>query len=75
MNWNHRVVKRTYVTETIYGIHEVYYEDGKPTMVTAEPVAIQCTGDDGEPIEVLREALERATRALEHPILNYEDFD
>ena len=75
MTWNHRVLKRVYspgekCEETHYQIYEVYYnEEGKPTSCTMEP-----DYPTGESINELREDLERMIKALEHPILNYEDF-
>lgn len=73
-HWNHRVIRRTFEIgdeiEHQFGVYEVYYDtDGKPIMCTETPVA-----PAGETIEELRTELERYTKALENPILNYEDF-
>ncbi len=74
MTWNYRVVRKT---ETgydklgeYYGIHEVYYDDdGKPEMVTVEPVGI--VGDD---LLELQEEFVHYLRALLKPVLNYEEI-
>jgi len=75
MVWNHRIVKRVYHhasgDETTYQIHEVYYDEigSEPTNITLDPIAPL-----GETVEELKEELNRMLRALEHPVLNYEDF-
>lgn len=71
-HWNHRVVKRVYkmgdYEETSYGVHEAYYDDNnKVNMITEEPV-----GPHGETMKELRQCLEWMTKALEHPILDYD---
>ena len=78
MTWNHRVIRQRATTqeaelsgeEYFYSIREVFYdEDGKPEFVTME-------SDDlfGTTLEELKKDIERFTKALEQPILNYEDF-
>ena len=68
MTWNYRVVKKTYEGETLFGIHEVYYDsDGKPDMVTVEPVGI--VGDD---LTELQREFVYYLRALLRPVLDYE---
>lgn len=69
MNWNHRVVKRTYEDEEWYAVHEIYYDGDKPWGITTEPSA-----PGGETIEELKEELDRFRKALNKPVLNYEDF-
>ncbi len=70
MTWNYRVVKKRSGCEEFYGIHEVYYsEDGKPEMVTMEPVAIV-----GDSLLELQEEFVHYLRALLKPVLNYEDI-
>lgn len=75
MSWNHRVVRRiynhTHRDDTIlYQIHEVYYnEDGHLTIsnITEEPISIiEETMDD------LRKTVERLTKCLEYPIIDYD---
>jgi hypothetical protein len=34
MNWNYRLIRH----KDSIGLHEVYYEDGKPVLYTEEPV-------------------------------------
>ena len=69
MTWNYRVVKKTYMGEALLGIHEVYYTDGNPEMVTVDPVGI--TGDD---MAELRAELAHYTEAFSKPVLNYEEI-
>jgi hypothetical protein len=75
MSWNHRVVRRTYThahrDDTIlYQIHEVFYnEDGHLTIIsiTEEPIKIiEETMDD------LKKTVERLTKCLEYPIIDYD---
>ena len=75
MSWNHRVVRRTYThthrDDTIlYQIHEVYYnEDGHLTInsITEEPIRIM-----EETMDDLKKTVERLTKCLEYPIIDYE---
>lgn len=40
MNWNHRVIKKMYGNDEMFGIHEVFYnEDGMICAYTQEPVS------------------------------------
>jgi hypothetical protein len=52
-----------------FGIHEVYYTDGEPSMVTVDAM-----DPHGETFEELKQDLEWYQRALEKPVLNYEDI-
>lgn len=78
--WNNRVVKKIVPNGTNtaiqYGIHEVYYdEDGKPSTCTVDPIALLAFDEDAEdPIEILKSELKRYQKALEQPVLNYEDI-
>jgi len=68
-SWNHRVVKRIYPMDTMYGIHETYYEDDDSVMgITENPTPVV-----GESVEELRETLERMLKALDEPVLNYDE--
>jgi len=48
MPWNYRVIQHDYDdgdggTETMFAIHEVYYDDaGAPKAMSAEPVRAEC---------------------------------
>lgn len=78
MSWNHRVVRRTYShahrDDTIlYQIHEVYYnEDGHLTIssITEEPIRIM-----EETVDDLRKTVERLTKCLEYPIIDYDTLE
>ena len=68
--WNHRVVRKHYMGETVLGIHEVYYDDeGVPEMVTVEPV-----GAVGDTLVELKEEFLSMLAALKLPILEYDDI-
>lgn len=67
MTWNHRVMKRVIHGETIYAIHEVFYEDDGKLSWTENEV-YPC----GETLEELEECLERMRLALAKPVLNYD---
>jgi len=73
-HWNHRVMRHNAGTEDEYfAIHEVYYDlkddDGKKeTVWTKDPVRVS-----GETVEELRETLERMLRALDTPVMEYND--
>lgn len=74
MSWNHRVIKQAYLCydeyETIFGIHEVYYnEDGSLRNYTTDPVA-----PIGADMDELRWTLEKMLMALDKPVLTHEDF-
>ena len=77
-NWNYRVIRKTHEQESLtnpgekwvtFGIHEVYYSDGKPNMTTSNPMK-----PDGDTLEELQEDMEHFQLALSKPVLNYEDF-
>ena len=64
--WNYRVVER----DDTFAIHEAYYDDaGNVTHITAEPVAPM-----GESLAELRADMEHYRRALDEPVLRYEDI-
>jgi hypothetical protein len=71
MFWNYRIIKRIHDDGTeLFAIHEVYYnDDGKPELVTEDPCEPQ-----GETLAELKEDFEWYQKALEHPVLNYDDF-
>jgi len=68
MTWNYRVIQR--VEPTTYAIHEVYYDNGIPKLVTENAVAPM-----GESPEELRRDCQHYILALDKPILDYDkDF-
>ena len=71
MNWNYRIVRHRHSEEEWFAIHEVYYEaDGKPKLVSKEPVAPQ-----GGDVEELLKDMERQKAACKLPVLDYAIFD
>lgn len=66
VSWNYRVIQHDYDdgaggTETMFGIHEVHYDDnGEPTMMSAEPVRAECE----DLLWMLRVFSEAATRPI-----------
>ena len=78
MTWNYRVVKRTFTnkdgsTEDRFAVHEVYYDDNDPpkaeTMISLDP-----TYPSGDSVGELRRDFEYYQRALDKPVLIWEDF-
>jgi hypothetical protein len=73
MSWNHRVVRRFYPNthmddSILYEIHEVYYDkDGTIGSITQEPISIM-----EETVDDLRKTVERLTKCLESPIIDYD---
>lgn len=68
MSWNYRVIDHG----DWFGLHEVYYNDGKPVSRTANPVTFLCDAEDGP--EGIKSSLELALRAFEKPVLTVKDF-
>lgn len=67
--WNYRVLKKTdqKTGETIYAIHEVYYDDaGKPETCTENPVA-----PAGESLAELKRDMDHYLLALHKTVLEY----
>ena len=71
--WNHRVVRRFYLNthmddSMLYEIYEVYYNtDGTINSLTEEPIRIR-----EETIDDLRKTMERLTKCLGQPIIDYD---
>ena len=71
MTWNHRVIRKVYKSETLLGIHEVFYNDkGVPELVTNNPVKVV-----GDNLEGMQQTLDWMQKALGEPILEFSDFD
>lgn len=70
-HWNHRVVRREHVDtgEVTFAIHEAHYDEVKVEAVTSEPIDVS-----GESVDDLRWVLEHMLKALDKPVLNYEEF-
>lgn len=69
MSWNYRVVKRIFFKgtpdeETVYAIHEMYYD---PDGHTTEPVTFQADSKRD-----LLLTLDRAMLALFRPVIDYD---
>ena len=73
MSWNHRVVRRFYPNthmddSILYEIYEIYYSsDGTINGITEEPIKIR-----EETVDDLRKTIERLTKCLEQPIIDYD---
>ena len=73
MSWNHRIVRRTYPNvhmddSILYEIYEMYYNaDGTVNGLTEEPIRIR-----EETVDDLRKTIERLTKCLEQPIIDYD---
>lgn len=78
-HWNYRIVKK--VTkhndpslgaseDTWFGIHEVYYDaEGHPEVCSEEPIE-----PFGESVEEVRESLKMMMKALDKPVLDYDEI-
>lgn len=73
MSWNHRIIRRIYPNthmddSILYEIHEVYYDkDGTIGSITKEPISII-----EESVEDLKSTIERLTKCLTTPIIDYD---
>ncbi len=75
MEWDYRIVKHreknfpgTAIVEW-FGIHTVFYTDGKPDSTGKRPYAIE-----GMSIDKIKKDLKLIEEAFDKPILNYRDF-
>lgn len=71
MTWNYRIVKRTIGDRIMFGIHSAYYTDGKLDGLSENPVSLGYF--DG--VEDICLDLPRLTRALEMPVVCYENLE
>lgn len=76
MVWNYRIVRRVHERKTgpdevMLYVHEAYYpkRGAKPDSITNDPIVIF-----GEDTDGIRWVLGQIEKALEQPVLNYEDF-
>ena len=75
MSWNYRVIRHVYThsdgeQEEYFNVHEVYYdEQGAPNGITADAVNPQA-----ESLEGLRWTLDQYIKALDKPIIDFEDM-
>ena len=70
MSWNYRVMKKKIRGEDVFEIHEVYYTtEGKVKAWTENPIIPY-----GETMEELKEDILMQSRALEKPVLDYDQL-
>ena len=70
MSWNYRIVSNSFgPKQTTFGIHEVYYKEGEPEMVTVLPIKLSA-----DTVEELQADFELIQEAFKQPVLNYEWF-
>ena len=68
--WNYRVIRQVLDDQEVqFAIHEVHSTNGRPDLVTEDPVPV--TSDS---LVGLRETLRRMLRAAAKPVLEYEGF-
>lgn len=75
MSWNYRLITHKDERQGYgwIGLHEVYYEDGKPSAYTSDAIGFRGDIEDGP--EGVIEALEMALRdAKKAPPLDESDF-
>jgi hypothetical protein len=72
--WNYRILARKVSNEVQFGIYEVHYENDVPVACTQNPILPLQFASEGDPIESFNWQMDAFRRALEKPILNYDDF-
>jgi len=71
MKWNYRIIRRTFGSNELYQVHEVYYDDdGCIKSWTENPII-----PAGETPEELKEDFFKQLQAFEHPFLDYDVLD
>jgi hypothetical protein len=71
MSWNYRIMKSVVMGEELYGIHEVYYDEGgNPNGWTEEPIYLLESS-----IADLRNVLSRINEAFDKEIIDIGQFD
>lgn len=63
-HWNYRVLANQEHKVTTFGIHEVYYEHGKPVSYTEKSISPY-----GESAKELKKCLKMMRRALKEPVI------
>lgn len=70
MSWNYRVIHQVVDGEHQYDVHECYYNKaGSPVAISKSHVA-----PFGETFDSLRKDMKAYMRAIQEPILEYNDF-
>ena len=71
MSWNYRVLRSDDVDGTpTYGIHEVYYENGKPSNATLRAVGVVSDGR-----RELLLVLAAMAEAISKPVLDFHTYE
>ena len=70
MSWNYRVMKRMIGKEEVFQIHEVYYNDDETISAWTE----NPSNPQGETLDELKKDFLMQLRALEEPILDYDQL-
>ncbi len=70
MSWNYRVVKHSYKDEEVFQIHEVFYKNGQPNMITENGIA-----PFGEDKQELNDCMIYMMQALTKPVLDAKIFE
>ncbi len=65
MRWDYRVVRK----DDGYAVHEVYYEDGEPVMVTERAISPY-----GDTEKELWDDMLAYQAAIARPVLDYDDI-
>jgi len=72
--WNYRILKHIDDDVEYYGLHEVYYEDKKPTDCTEKSIDLSNFESAEEMIKSLEMMLEDA-KLYKDDIISYDYFD
>jgi hypothetical protein len=71
--WNYRIMKlpiKGWGEIPLYQIHEVHYENEKPTGYTIDPIAFSA-----DSVKSLKWMIKKMKKAFKKPILKKKDFD
>lgn len=75
MAWNYRVVRyRKARPDDWLAVHSAFYNDGVPPDGKPHSISVTSIAPQGESLDELKSDLEKMQRALELPILDYDDF-
>jgi len=70
MSWNFRVVKHSYKDDDVFQIHEVYYKNGQPDMISENGIV-----PFGEDLTDLSDTMIYMMQALTKPVLDAKIFE
>ena len=73
MTWNYRILRHREGEHTWLALHEVFYDDGKPTSCTAEPIGFVADDDEG-PVGIIGSLEYALADARRYALLEADSF-